>query len=74
MLKVIQFELMDIAKVYGFDYETIKNNEGKTAYLNGKLEKCNKAILSGKPENFSCYLDSQNLKNFNRILKGVNNA
>lgn len=69
MIKVTQFELMDIAKVYGFNYEAIKNNDGKIAYLKGKLEKCNKALLMGEPENFRCYLDTRNQKKFDVIME-----
>lgn len=69
MKKVIQLNVIDIIAVYGYSHSEVKNNEGKMAYFEGKLEKCNIALLSGKPENFRCYLDTQNQKKFDVIME-----
>ena len=64
----MKFNQGDIAEIYGYEWAKLitSNDEGKIAYLRGKLDKLNSVR---DLQDFACYLDIENLKNFKAVLK-----
>lgn len=60
----MKFNQGEIAEIYGYKWEDI--NEGKRAYLRGKLKGLNDAT---DLKNFYGNLDLRNQKNFKRVVK-----
>ena len=64
----MKFNQGEIAEIYGYDLAELvtANDEGKLAYLRGKLYKLNNAL---DLRNFVGYLDKRNQQNFKRVFE-----